>query len=399
MKRLALASIFVATFLALIAAEIGIRGMRYFFPEHPLLTKILTYSDLKMAVGGWYAPSEFNSFSLATNYVGTQPSMEQVGKLNRTTTNSLGLRNREVPREKPTGTFRILVLGDSYTFGVYLGDNETYPAVLENILKARGVSVEVMNAGFADGFCPDEHYSWLSNTGLKFKPDLVIYGYFIGNDMDCANPNNWIEKDARGLPVKIKDPNLRVENGRLRSAVKDYKTVGADWYFRVPVLRDSYVFVVAGKAANRLFLSLLPAEEDPLPWILREESTPKMKEHERRFFTLVKGMQELSSGGKAKFLVAMIPINFQVHSEFLEKVLPKEIYGPKRVARDFFAEASVRFSEMGIEHVNLLPRLRSTGSRVYPDNWEIHFNASGAAIVGKILADQIDERRFIPGNY
>src|SRR6185436_5049341 len=44
--------------------------------------------------------------------------------------NELGCRGRAVPCEKPAGAQRIVVLGDSQTFGAGIDESGTWPAVL-----------------------------------------------------------------------------------------------------------------------------------------------------------------------------------------------------------------------------------------------------------------------------
>jgi len=46
-------------------------------------------------------------------------------------TNSFGLRSPEVPVPKPRGTFRILLLGDSFTFGLRVAEQDVYARRLE----------------------------------------------------------------------------------------------------------------------------------------------------------------------------------------------------------------------------------------------------------------------------
>ncbi len=50
--------------------------------------------------------------------------------------NSLGLRGKEVSRNKSQGTYRILVLGDSYTFSERASDDQTFPFQLEGWLNS-----------------------------------------------------------------------------------------------------------------------------------------------------------------------------------------------------------------------------------------------------------------------
>src|SRR4051812_48420843 len=47
------------------------------------------------------------------------------------TTNSHGLRERELPLAKPAGTQRVVFLGDSVTFGAGVRNDEAFPRLLE----------------------------------------------------------------------------------------------------------------------------------------------------------------------------------------------------------------------------------------------------------------------------
>ena len=62
-------------------------------------------------------------------------------------TNSRHLRDREFPPDKPGGVFRVVVVGDSFVFGI--GPLETiFPKVLEQRLGERfDGAVEVMSVG------------------------------------------------------------------------------------------------------------------------------------------------------------------------------------------------------------------------------------------------------------
>lgn len=99
-------------------------------------------------------------------------------------TNSLGFRDLEFPVEKPEGSFRILALGDSFTYGSGVQLEDTWPQVLEQELSDRQPgTVEVINGGFAAGsHWPPGYVDWLRSDGLAFQPDLVILGLCL-NDM------------------------------------------------------------------------------------------------------------------------------------------------------------------------------------------------------------------------
>ncbi len=96
------------------------------------------------------------------------------------TTNSLGYNDREYPFEKPDGTYRILTLGDSFTWS---GFDRNYLFQLEELLRADRPDgrIEVINAGWP-GMGPDDLKKLLETEGLRFDPDLVGLAVFVGND-------------------------------------------------------------------------------------------------------------------------------------------------------------------------------------------------------------------------
>ncbi len=107
--------------------------------------------------------------------------------------NSLGYRGDEIQVPKPEGTYRIVVLGDSSTYGVFVGYDQTYAAQLQQILRSDGYpNVEVINGGVTG------YTSWniLVDLALRIpvlEPDLVIF-YEASNDVltrevppDCYN--------------------------------------------------------------------------------------------------------------------------------------------------------------------------------------------------------------------
>lgn len=78
------------------------------------------------------------------------------------TTDSLGLRGPETTRAKPTGSKRILMLGDSFLEGYTVADDEIVSARLEHALESSVAAVEVLNTGTA-GWATDQEL-------LYFRP-------------------------------------------------------------------------------------------------------------------------------------------------------------------------------------------------------------------------------------
>jgi lysophospholipase L1-like esterase len=115
--------------------------------------------------------------------------------------NSMGYRDQEFTLKKPKNTFRILLLGDSFTWGEGVPLKDIYPEVLEGQLNAEktkgGLQFECINTG-KKGLNTVQELAFLREKGFSFEPDLVLLG-FVLNDVMPRPP---------GLPPLIPIPPL-----------------------------------------------------------------------------------------------------------------------------------------------------------------------------------------------
>ncbi|HKE01777.1 MAG TPA: hypothetical protein VKE69_12250, partial [Planctomycetota bacterium] len=83
------------------------------------------------------------------------------------TTNRLGFRDREFDVEKKPGEIRILCVGDSFTYGQGVRNDDAWPQVLERRIRDRiGDPVEVINGGFAAAsHWPAGYVEWIDHDG------------------------------------------------------------------------------------------------------------------------------------------------------------------------------------------------------------------------------------------
>src|SRR5439155_5599961 len=96
-------------------------------------------------------------------------------------------------------TFRILVLGDSVTFGHGSVYEHTYPYLLEQRLKAWNPKIDwqVWNAA-VPGYNTSQELAQLLEVGDRFKPDLVVVGFFENDLVDNypVRPPGWMRTVA-----------------------------------------------------------------------------------------------------------------------------------------------------------------------------------------------------------
>lgn len=142
-----------------------------------------------------------------------RPNMDRVEQLMHIRpyflqTNSAGLRNMEEIDENED-VFRVLVIGDSFTYGLYVHNQETYPARLEEYLNANlRTEVQVLNAG-VPGYTISDELDYLKDKGLALAPDLVVLGIYTNDIFDLYPPVR--ELFGRDVVLQTTQPLMAVD--------------------------------------------------------------------------------------------------------------------------------------------------------------------------------------------
>jgi len=192
-------------------------------------------------------------------------------------TNSRGLRGkREFTHDRVPGRLRVVILGDSFTFGDEVSDHETYAHALQGMLP----QAEVINMG-VHGYGHDQMLIHLREEGVKYRPDIVVVG-FISFDMernvlgfrDYAKPRFELEGDGLRLTnAPVPAPDEILEHDWVRPRIVDLWSIvklryrvmtGAYQRQRDEVTRrilDEIVGTAVGIGARPVFI-YLPAEQE-----------------------------------------------------------------------------------------------------------------------------------------
>lgn len=110
--------------------------------------------------------------------------------------NSYGFRERDFAVPKAKGTKRVMILGDSLSWGVGVPDRKRYSNILQDKLKP--FSIEVLNLALPGG-SPQHYRSTLLSMGKAVQPDLILVGFCL-NDPQTKTMRwsaEWEEWDRR----------------------------------------------------------------------------------------------------------------------------------------------------------------------------------------------------------
>jgi lysophospholipase L1-like esterase len=174
-----------------------------FFLLAEIITRIKLYGIEIVLKGRFYSMHNLGYFCTRLPYpdliYGLRPNAEGFKKGVYYKINSKGLRDYEYPYQKPNNTFRIAVLGDSFTEGSGVNFQETYAKILERKLDQNSFSrkYEVINFGVG-GYNIDLYVAMLKREVIKYSPDLIIIAYTL-NDIETIN-------ESVILPSELENP-------------------------------------------------------------------------------------------------------------------------------------------------------------------------------------------------
>ena len=291
--------------------------------------------------------------------------------------NSHGLRSPETPREKADGTFRILALGDSWTFGFRMDEEDSYPRQLERILnerlEARGASgrVEVINSGVI-GYSTFQEAAYFRTRGRHYSPDLVIIAFYPVNDAEDKTSRYVRYNRLHEIHPRLLDLYRLPRKLYLRQFIKGAR--------RAVKLR---------LAELRLSLAEKLGYEDPRAQAIAERDWTQSYRHGDGGWELAQdGIQDIAETARgigARGLVVLLP-------DVVDLARYEDLYHP-RVA----PLVREQVSRTDLDWLDLLDHFRPFRGQeeaIRPERRR-HPNADGYRLIAEVVADTV-ERRYLP---
>ena len=345
------------------------------------------------------------------------------GGLISVTYNSQGWRDLEHDVEKPDGVFRILVLGDSFMEATSVKLEDTFHRQVEEFARAAGSNVEVINMGVA-GYGTLQEYLVFRDIGHLYHPDLVLVGFFDGNDVI----NNSLELAS-----------ILTEEGQVTNARPFLDMNDAAHWTITPVdfanAQRNYAKHKASLEANRnklsqnlVLLRLLSAglARIPVPRFLKGQGSqlePVDKSRQElalmgvdycvepaeytrawdsteRIFAKFK--EEVESYG-GKLIVFDVPALEEVSLEYMKAVIADVAYPDKLCLEEAPGQARLSrlLTELDIDQISLLPdfrrAMREDGINLYQS--DLHWSPEGHTLAAQKVVSELIKQRFlaIPG--
>ena len=269
--------------------------------------------------------------------------------------NSIWLRNEEIPIEKTKD--RILMLWDSFVFGMWAHQNETMSEIL-NTKYFWEKYTRVINA-WVIWQTIDDAYVYLKNDWLKLGPDTVIYNFFVWNDITELRRHTH-EYDKTWDIIKVVDQD---------------HFVNKEWYLRKKWKKEPKSYLLYW-----INLRLWNITVDPFltwPVFLSDDSPewdPNIYKYWWKFIEILDKMHKLTSDNNIKFYVNIIPMDVQVSDLYWHKYpwMPfgKDEFEAKRPQ----TRIKALLKEKNINYIDLLPTFQDVNADlVNAKNWQVLF--------------------------
>jgi lysophospholipase L1-like esterase len=264
-------------------------------------------------------------------------------------TNGRGLRGPAVGPRRP-GVARLVAIGDSFTYGHGVQDDEAYPAVLARTLAARGHAVEVVNAG-VPGYSTDQAYAWARRDGLALEPDLLLVG------VHCSDLSDNHER-----------PLYDVVDGRLMA-----RAATATRLYRLGSVLGQIPSVVRESRTFELLVASFDWHEPP-------PAHPAA---------------ELEAWSRAKIRLAAVDLAARVPALAVVLMPCKRSLAAEP---DPYGPLAGELAAAGIRVLAAAPALAAAAGTLAPLFFrdDPHLNRDGTAALGRVVADFVEAARLLP---
>jgi lysophospholipase L1-like esterase len=162
-----------------------------------------------------------------------RPNLAHTAFGQRLHTNSLGFRGPEWQRDKPQGTFRIALIGDSHAFGHSVAYPDTVGEVLAELLNRRGHTLyETLNFA-VPGYNTHQELAVLRALALDYEPDLVIILVSSNDHQPALIPDaeGWLHWHRRiSRKTRLADPVIGKAKQKVPSWVAQHSRL---WLYLV----------------------------------------------------------------------------------------------------------------------------------------------------------------------
>jgi hypothetical protein len=309
---------------------------------------------------------------------------------------------RDAPRsfEKPPGTYRIAVLGDSYTAAEQVDVERRFGEIAERILNNRDGSgmrkVEVLNFGCSGYGTAQQLLVW-RHEARKYEADLVLLAFMSGNDL----ANNSHELDQQPRPFftlqgeqLVLDDSFR-ESNHYRSRMNFTARIV---YWLLDHSRLAQLLNTARIQGNNQRIAAQPDQLEEAGLNAEVYQEPQ-NDAWRRAWLLTEALlaqlnEEVQATG-AKFCVVTLSNssqdspNEQRRTDFMKRLDVEDLFFPDRRVAAFCADHSIPCLTLAPA---LLAIAQETGKPLhgFESNLDYgHWNEHGHEAAGKLIADWV----------
>ncbi len=325
---------------------------------------------------GMYQKDEILGYSMTPNFEGELIKPEFTTKIH---TNSQGLRDKEYGK-KEKDEFRILALGDSFTWGGYgTSLEETYVKILENKLSEKyNYNIKVINAG-VPGYNNKQSYLFLKEKGMNYNPDMVLLSFFL-NDFseNSINLQEIIIKEG----IKVSDKNQKGILFKLRS----FLLLKLNSYRLLERSMANIFSPLIKKIINKNSRS-----NQNLVDIFLKEPKEKTQKNVELTLNILDELYNFIEKKNISLVIFLVPEKHQIDKRLQEEFLkrnnlsPEEIIidQPQRIIKDWASNKNVQI-------IDPLPRFKELNQN-NDFFWELnpHFNKKGNLEAANVIAKEI----------